>query len=181
MSDRPSDPQQLELAHRAFSRITVYLEETFRELEDRVITLGRSLRASRVDRFRRIAEQERFNQRLVTLFDSLPVAVLVLDPLDRVVEANEIARGWLGSPLISEIWTSIRTRLGITEEGSQPLLVLPNGRWVHVTLRNLEDQTNRLLVLTDVTPDGDELEASSAAAWREGLQNKKSKHVDLED
>ncbi|WJW74578.1 ATP-binding protein [Thiohalobacter sp. IOR34] len=140
----PQNPQQLQDAFLAFSRMSEALEASYRELEQRVAELNVELAASRSERLQ-LAE------RLETLVDALPGGVLVVDGEGRIRECNRAAESLLGVPLSGRLWAEVSERAFNSRRIHGAELRLADGRWVNIASRELEAGHGRILLLNDVT------------------------------
>lgn len=146
-----SRSQALADAFDAFNLMSQQLEQSYRELEQRVAQLNLELAEARSERVQQLAEKARLVDRLQTLLETLPAGVLVLDGVERVRECNGVAVTQLGEPLIGEQWSVITARAFHMEESRGTELALRDGRRVNIASRPLDSEPGRILVLQDVT------------------------------
>lgn len=141
----------LQTAFLAFSEMSVQLESSYRELEQRVSSLTEELAAARSDRIRNLAEKEKLADRLEKLLNGLPGGVVVLDHEGTVRQANPAAIDLLEEPLVGERWSDISKRafLAISSEANE--VQIADGRWVNISSCALESETGWILLLNDVT------------------------------
>jgi two-component system sensor histidine kinase FlrB len=150
-STETSDKGELQNAFMAFSRMSVQLEASYRELEQRVHRLTEELAAARSERLHHLAEKEKLADRLEKLLDGLPGGVIVLDQNGVIRDANPAAVDLLGEPLVGERWSDISLRVLLTTGGDANEVQLSDGRWVNIASCALESGAGRILLLNDVT------------------------------
>lgn len=143
--------QALADAFEAFNRTSLQLEQSYRELEQRVALLNDELTAARTERLLQLAEKERLAERLATLLETLPAGVLVLDDLERVREFNRRALDQLGEPLQGETWCAVRERVFPQPQTPTGEATTHSGQRLHIASRTLDIESGRILVLQDVT------------------------------
>ncbi|MFP5507325.1 MAG: sensor histidine kinase [Gammaproteobacteria bacterium] len=147
------DPRSQALADAfdAFNRMSVQLEQSYRELEQRVAQLNAELAEARSERLRELDEKARLVERLQSLLETLPAGVLVLDGVERVRECNRLAVDQLGEPLLGEAWSVVTARAFSLEDSHGAEIALRDGRRVNIASRPLDSEPGRILVLQDVT------------------------------
>lgn len=143
--------QALADAFEAFNQHSLQLEQSYRELEQRVMRLNAELAAARSDRLQQLAEKERLADRLQTLLETLPAGVLVLDATERVRECNRVAIEQLGEPLRDEQWPTISARAFCVHDSYGAEIALRDGRRLNIASRPFDNEAGRILVLQDVT------------------------------
>lgn len=143
--------QALADAFEAFNQMSLQLEQSYRELEQRVAQLNAELAAARSERLAQLAEKERLADRLATLLETLPAGVLVLDDVERVREFNRRALDQLGEPLRNEAWSSVRARVFPQPQSPTGEATTCNGLRLHIASRSLDIEPGRILVFQDVT------------------------------
>jgi two-component system sensor histidine kinase FlrB len=152
MSQHPiHDPQELQRAFEAFTRMSEQLEGAYRELEQRAERLTAELAAARSERLVQLADKERIADRLGTLLEALPGGVVVLDGSGRVCECNPAALDLLGEPLLGETWEMVTRRVLSDEQQDAHEVQLLDGRRVSISRRTLDVQPGQILLLHDVT------------------------------
>lgn len=152
MAQQPiHDPQQLQSAFEAFTRMSEQLEDSYRELEQRVAGLNAELEAARSERLLQLAEKEKIADRLGTLLEALPGGVVVLDGEGRVCECNPAALDLLGEPLLGETWEAVTERVLCEEQADSHEVELCDGRRVNISRRTMDTQPGQILLLHDVT------------------------------
>lgn len=138
------DRQQLQDAFQAFNRMSVALETSYRELEQRVAQLNAELAASRSERLQ-------LADRLETLVDALPGGLVVLDETDTISECNSTAEQLLGADLVGQDWDAVCQRAFADHQSDAHDIRLRDGRWIAISARRLESHAGRILLINDVT------------------------------
>lgn len=140
---------QLTEAFQAFNQLAAELSDSYTGLQRRVAELQGELAEARSDRLRHLAEKERLAERLGQLLEALPGAVVVLDDDAIVREVNELARRWLGEPLIGIAWPRVAARALRLGASGNPSLV--DGRPLGLSTRELEAGSGSVILITDET------------------------------
>ncbi|MBI5461131.1 MAG: PAS domain-containing protein [Gammaproteobacteria bacterium] len=143
--------QALADAFEAFNQRSLQLEQSYRELEQRVMQLNTELAAARSERLQQLAEKECLADRLQTLIETLPAGVLVLDAAEYVRECNRVALEQLGKPLVGEHWSTIGARAFCVQDSFGAEIALHDGRRLNIASRKFDSAPGRILVLQDVT------------------------------
>ena len=104
------DKQGDELSLASLTAVSRELDSSYRDLQEQVLRLRAELAVSRSARLRELAEKERLLGRLASLLAVLPGGVLILDPEDRIRDANPAALDLLGEPLLGEAWAEVVER-----------------------------------------------------------------------
>ncbi len=104
-------------------------------------------------RQRNSAEEEklRLAERLHSLMNALPAAVLVLDGSGQVVECNPAAEELLQLPLRGRLWRELIRELFTLQAPVSDALQLRSGRLVTLSTRPLGSEPGQVLMLQDVT------------------------------
>ena len=147
------DPRSQALADAfdAFNLMSQQLDQSYRELQERVAGLNAELAEARSRSMQQLAEKARLVDRLQILLETLPAGVLVLDAVECVRECNAVAVDQLGEPLVGEPWSVITARAFRLEESRGTELALRDGRHVNIASRCLDTEPGRILVLQDVS------------------------------
>ncbi|MBI5040580.1 MAG: PAS domain-containing protein [Gammaproteobacteria bacterium] len=143
--------QVLADAFEAFNQRSLQLEQSYRELEQRVMQLNAELAAACSERLQQLAEKECLADRLKTLIETLPAGVLVLDAVEHVSECNRVAIEQLGEPLLGEHWPVISARAFCVQDSFGAEMSLHDGRRLNIASRRFDSAPGRILVLQDVT------------------------------
>jgi two-component system, sensor histidine kinase FlrB len=143
--------QRLEAAFGAFNRLSEELATAYRDLEQRAAALAAELARSRQEKEHQRAQKERLADRLSTLIESLPGAVLVIDERGVVSECNATARLWLGEPLTGASWPDCAARAGADLGLANDELTMRDGRQLTVSSEVVEGGDETIILLTDVT------------------------------
>lgn len=142
---------ELEEAFEVFSRVSIELETTYRQLEAKVAKLTDELTSARSARLRELAEKERLAHRLSALVSALPGGVLIVDRHQCIRDANPEAAQILGAPLLGEPWEEVLLRSSGRRALQSTEMVLRDGRRFSVVSRTLDDMGDRVLLITDVS------------------------------
>ncbi|MDX1732797.1 MAG: ATP-binding protein [Halioglobus sp.] len=142
---------ELEEAFEVFSRVSIELETTYRQLEAKVAQLTEELTSARSAKLRELAEKERLALRLSALVSALPGGVLIVDRAQRIRDANPEAAQILGDPLLGECWEDVLMRTSGRRSLESTEMVLNSGRRYSVVSRTLDSVGDRVLLITDVT------------------------------
>jgi len=145
----------LEQAFSAFNRMSVQLESSYRDLENRVSALNEELAAARSERLKQLAEKERLADRLERLLELLPGGVLVLDQHGCISQTNPMAESLLQSDLPGKYWSAIMAKHfdhQLTEYGE---VLLKNGKHVTISMRPLDAEPGQIVLLMDVSDQHD--------------------------
>jgi two-component system sensor histidine kinase FlrB len=143
--------QDLHEAFHAFSELSERLTQSYRQLEERVAVLTEELAAARGERLRQLAEKERLANRLQKLLEALPGAVVVLDGSDLIQDCNRVASELLGEPLLGQPWDEVVRRSVTTLSSDGYYAILRSGRQVGISIRALDSEPGRILLLKDDT------------------------------
>lgn len=124
---------------------------SYGEIEARFERLSLALDAARSDRQCELAEKELLADRLQSLLNALPAAVLVLDGQGRVQEQNPAAEALLGQHLQGHVWRELIDKLFLPQAVAGSDLLLHNGRYVSLSTCPLGHEPGQILLLHDVT------------------------------
>lgn len=151
MAASAMDAQQLHSAFELFNRQSDLLEQSYRELTDKVERLTDELNEARSARLIELVEKERLSQRLALLLETLPGAIVVIDGNGVIRQQNSEAVRLLNEPLNGCSWANIvrrEVRKGGSKDGN---IQLRDGRWLSLSRRPLKDEPGEILLLADVT------------------------------
>lgn len=142
--------QELEEAFVLFNRTSEQLARAYEALQNHVVELTQELAQARSERLLQLAEKERVADRLERLLTLLPAAVLVLDQMGRITQANATALQWLGKGLIGRSWQQYLTSIAVAGEVSGDWL-LSDQRILSVSETPLDKALGKIVLLMDVT------------------------------
>lgn len=125
--------------------------DTYRLLEQRVAALTAELHELRSERLAQLAEKEALAQRLQSVLDALPGAVVVLNGSGRVQGHNQAAAQLFGSPLADAPWREVIARCFVPQAAPVTDLVLNDGRIVTLSTCPLGTEPGQILLFHDVT------------------------------
>lgn len=134
-----------------FNLMSRQITDSYRTLESRVTQLSGELSAEAEQRRQELEEKERLADRLSTLLNALPAAVVVLDYQGVVTQCNPAAKGLLGEPLEGARWVDVIRRAFAPRHDDGHEVSLRDGRRVSIEIRTMENQPGQLILLTDLT------------------------------
>lgn len=141
----------LQQAFTAFNRMSVQLESSYRDLENKVDKLKEELAAARSERLQQLAEKEKLADRLEHLLDLLPGGVLLLDAQGTITKTNPMAEELLQQQLPGKNWSVVMSEhfaQGMTDFGE---VTLKNGKHVTLSRRSLDVEPGQIVLLMDVS------------------------------
>ncbi len=145
------DAGQLHEAFEIFSHQSGLLEDSYRDLKDTVAALTLQLRREQSARLKELTKKEILSRRLSEILETLPGAILVLDPDGVVRQQNSEASALLNQPLIGCSWASIVAR-EVADSGSEDgNIELRDGRWLSLSRRPMNSESGEVLLLSDIT------------------------------
>lgn len=142
--------QELEEAFALFNATSEQLAQSYNALQHQVVELTQELAQARSERLLQLAEKERVADRLARLLTLLPAAVLVLDQMGKITEANATAQYWLNVPLQGNYWQQVLASVGVQSEVAGDWL-LPDQRILNVSETPLDKALGKIVLLMDVT------------------------------
>ncbi len=151
MTVTPANAEALRHAFETFNRHTDRLEETYRELREKVESLTRQLASAQSARLKELVKKEQLSRRLADLLESLPGGIIVLDRRGIVRESNSEAVALFSKPLIGCSWATIVHREVRGAGGQDGNLQLHDGRWLSLSRRPLSAGDGDVLLLADIT------------------------------
>ncbi|MFT4613171.1 MAG: two-component system sensor histidine kinase FlrB, partial [Bacteroidia bacterium] len=98
-----------------------------------------------------LAEKERLAHRLSSLVSALPGGVLILDPQQVIRDANPQAIQLLGEALLGQSWGDVLFRASGSSELHSQELVLNNGKRYSVFSQPLDNLSDHVILITDVS------------------------------
>lgn len=142
--------RELEEAFALFNETSTQLAAAYERLQSQVVELTQELAQARSERLLQLAEKERVADRLERLLTLLPAAVLVLDQLGRVTEANAAAKQWLGDDVVGLLWQQLLPGRAKSAEVAGDWL-LSDGHILSVSETPLDKALGKIILLMDVT------------------------------
>ncbi|MFE8069499.1 ATP-binding protein [Marinobacteraceae bacterium S3BR75-40.1] len=146
-----SEAAPVEQALDLFNRMSRQITDSYRTLESRVNQLSGELTAEASQRQAELEAKERMADRLTTLLDVLPAAVVVLDSQGVVSQCNPAAVELLGEPLEGQRWLDIIQRCFAPRRDDGHEVSLKDGRRVSIEIRSMENEPGQLILLSDLT------------------------------
>src|SRR5690606_29760998 len=140
----------LEQAFELFNQMSSQLSSSYSMLEARVNELKGQLALVSAQRIQELADKQRLALRLQRLLDLLPGGVIVIDGQGVVREANPVARGLLGRPLVGMLWREVIARNFAPREDDGHEISLKDGRRLSIATRSLQGEPGQLVLLTDL-------------------------------
>ena len=145
--------EQLENAFQLFNQFSEKLAGSYSDLETQVAQLTKELAKERHERLIQLAEKERLAARLESLFDALPAGVVVLDPEGCITQTNRIADEMLNikknhDQADNSNWKKVATDAFISD-GDE--LRLKDGRWANLSACQLNDDSEKVILISDVS------------------------------
>lgn len=147
----PHASHDIRAAFALFNRVSSELSDSYRLLERRVEQLSSELEQVDRARLHELEAKERLSERLRSLLDLLPGAVVVIDPGGVVADCNPAARDMLGGTLAGERWIDVIRRCFAPRSDDGHEISLRSGLRVSVATRSLERGMGQLVLLTDLT------------------------------
>ncbi len=139
---------QLEDAFQMFNQLSQTLADSYGDLQTQVEHLSSELAKARSERLKQLAEKELIANRLERLLDTLPAGIVVLDSNGCINQANPVAHDMLGEDLYGQVWNQVAQQAFLTD-GDE--LRLQDGRWISLSVRSLEAEPGKIILITDVT------------------------------
>ena len=139
---------QLEDAFQLFNQISEKLAVSYGDLQIQVEHLSSELAEARSERLKQLAEKELIANRLERLLDTLPAGIVVLDGDGDIKQVNPVAHDMLGKDLAGQPWEAVAQRELVS---CGDALRLQDGRWVSVSIRSLDAEPGRIVLITDIT------------------------------
>ena len=151
MASEAANTAALESAFDAFNQHSTRLEHAYRDLQVRFADLSSKLDATRRTATAQTLENERISNRLLSLLEALPAAVIIIDSGGVIRECNHRASSLLSVPLIGVAWSVVVQRdccRGASRDGE---LKLKCGRWLSLSRQSLFNEGGEILLLAAIT------------------------------
>lgn len=142
--------EQLEDAFQVFNQMSGQLVDSYHQLQTQVACLTSELAAARSEKVQQLAEKASLANRLTSLLETLPAAVIVLDGQGVISQINPAARDLLPGITTGDSWHAIYQHHFRSGE-REPEQWLASGRLVTQTQRSLEPDSGKIILLLDVT------------------------------
>ena len=147
----PHKTEQLADAFRIFNELSQNLSVSYQCLEKQVAKLHAELASARSERLKTLVEKERIAARLQQILGALPAAVIVIGGDGKVVDYNETASSFLGQPLVGVAWSDVIERNLLPAFDNPHERLLRCGRWVSISYSALDQDSEQIVLLSDVT------------------------------
>jgi len=139
---------ELQAAFHLFSQMSGQLEQSYKELEQRVEQLTEELATARSEKLKQLAEKEKLADQLQALHQALPVAVIWIDETKRILSANQTANDIFGTDIVDKNWQQLLEQY-FNFDGHE--LLADDGRMFSYHQQSLVQQHGQVVILTDVT------------------------------
>lgn len=143
-----NNQKELQAAFHLFSQMSGQLEQSYRELEQRVEQLTRELATARTEKLKQLAEKEKLADRLNTLHQAMPAAVIWIDKNHNVLSVNQAAKEIFKTNIIDKNWSSVLAT-NFSFDGHE--LHAKNSMVFSFHQQSLEQEQGQVIILTDVT------------------------------
>lgn len=143
--------ERLTDAFRAFNELSENLAQSYQGLQQQVAFLNHQLATAHSERLATLVEKEKLAGRLQQILLALPAAVIVLNAHSRVIDCNQHAIDYLGEPLLGLNWLEVMERSLLPLIDSPHERRLKDGRIVSLTCSHLNNEAERLILLSDVS------------------------------
>ena len=151
MANAALQSETLQSAFKAFNHQSELLEDSYRQLQDKVALMAEELAIARNARHQELLEKERLGKRLAWMLEALPSAVIVIDGDGFIVEHNGKSSELLNMPLQGCAWSVIVQREFCRGDSADGELKLKDGRWISLARQSLGCDQGEVLLLTDIT------------------------------
>ena len=139
---------ELQAAFHLFSQMSGQLEQSYKELEQRVELLTEELATARSEKLKQLAEKEKLADQLQALHEALPVAVIWIDKSNRILSANQTANEIFNTDIVNKNWKHLLEQY-FGFDGHE--LLADDGRVFSYHQQPLAQQRGQVVILTDVT------------------------------
>lgn len=96
-------------------------------------------------------ENEQLEQLVVGLFESVPGAILVLNPHQQVIKVNACACQWFSRSLVGEFWSDVKAEELVSTGKMHNQFLLQGKRSISLASINLHDGLGCVIILTSNT------------------------------
>ena len=93
-------------------------------------------------------ENEQLEQLIVGLFESVPGAILVLNPRQQVIKVNICACQWFSRPLVGESWSDVKSEELVSTGKVHNQFLLQGNKVISLASINLGDGLGCVIILT---------------------------------
>ena len=139
---------RLEDAFQLFNQLSETLAESYGDLQIQVEHLSTELAEARCEKLEQLAEKERLANRLEGLLDTLPAGIVVLDSQGLITQTNPVAHDMLGEDLLGKAWETVAKGFFVVD-GDE--LRLRDGRWISISVRSLDADPGKIILITDIS------------------------------
>lgn len=139
---------ELQAAFHLFSQMSGQLEQSYKELEQRVELLTAELATARSEKLKQLAEKEKLADQLEALHQALPAAVIWMDETSCILSANQSAKDLFAADIVNKNWQQLLQQ-HFNFNGHE--LQTDDGAVFSYQQRSLDHQQGQVVILTDVT------------------------------
>lgn len=152
-SPQEAQPNEgLRQAFELFNQMSKELTDSYSKLENQVHLLSGELAEVSAARMKELKEKEQLADRLHSLLQLLPGAVVVLDGNGRVQESNRAAHALLNHQgLKGALWRDVIAQYFRPREDDGHEVSLINGRRLSIQTSGLENEPGQIVLMTDQT------------------------------
>lgn len=140
-----------ESAENKVLRLDAVQASSYKELEQRVVSLKNELSEAESNTAQQEREKQALESRHSALLEVLPAGVIVLDGRGYVREYNPAAVDLLGEPLEGERWLQVIKRCFAPKHDDGHEVSLKDGRRLRIQTRSLKSGEGQLILLSDLT------------------------------
>jgi len=145
---RPDNNTELQAAFQLFSQMSDQLENSYRDLEQRVEELSQKLAAANSEKLRQLAEKEKLADRLEALHEAMPAAVIWVNQSQKILSANQTAKQIFKSDIVNKNWQQVLQKQ-FTFDGHE--LIGQDASVYSYNQKSLEHNQGQVIILTDIT------------------------------
>jgi len=139
---------ELQAAFRLFSQMSDQLENSYRDLEQRVDELSQELAAANSEKLRQLAEKEKLADRLEALHEAMPAAVIWVNQSQKILSANQTAKHIFKSDIVNKNWQQVLQNQ-FTFDGHE--LIGHDESVFSYHQKSLDHDQGQVIILTDIT------------------------------
>lgn len=143
------DKTELQAAFKLFSRMSDQLETSYRDLEHQVEQLSFELSKANSEKLKQLAEKEKLADRLETLHEAMPAAVIWVDQSQQILSANQSALDIFKENIIGKIWPELLMKQSFSFSGHE--LISTSASIYSYSQKALEAGQGKVIILTDIT------------------------------
>jgi two-component system sensor histidine kinase FlrB len=146
-----SEHGELEEAFRAFNFMSEQLRGSYVALQTKVAALTDELEEARRSRERAAFDAQRLARRLQSVLGTLPAGVVVVSSDGSIKETNAAAERLLGADLTGRVWQDVVQSVFTGPSAASGDWLTNDGRRVALRASVLQEESAKIVLLTDVT------------------------------